>query len=167
MTAFLPGELRVSRLRQSGERSLTMATKVRDAMTPGVQSVPPSENLPRAAALMRENDVGSIPVVDGNQLVGIVTDRDIVARAVADNVDLTTTTVGDVASRDVLTVGPDDDLDEARRLMAEQQVRRLPVVEEGRIVGMLAQADVAMVSKEKAAGEMLEEISQPSSTPRS
>ncbi len=66
-----------------------MATKVRDAMTPGVQSVPPSENLPRAAALMRENDVGSIPVVDGNQLVGIVTDRDIVARAVADNVDLT------------------------------------------------------------------------------
>ena len=57
-----------------------MATKVRDAMTPGVQSVPPSENLPRAAALMRENDVGSIPVVDGNQLVGIVTDRDIVAR---------------------------------------------------------------------------------------
>jgi CBS domain-containing protein len=149
------------------KRRLAMATKVRDAMTPGVQSVPPTESLPTAATMMRENDVGSIPVVDGNQLVGIVTDRDIVARAVAENADLRTTTVGDVASRDVVTVGPDDDLDEARRLMAEQQVRRLPVVDRGRIVGMLAQADVAMMAKEKDSGEMLEEISQPTSTPRS
>jgi CBS domain-containing protein len=144
-----------------------MATKVRDAMTPGVQSIPPTESLPAAAAMMRENDVGSIPVVDGNQLVGIVTDRDIVARAVAENADLRTTTVGDVASRDVFTIGPDDDLNEARRLMAEQQVRRLPVVEQGLVVGILAQADVAMVAKEKESGEMLEEISKPTSTARS
>lgn len=117
--------------------------------------------------MMRENDVGSIPVVDGNQLVGILTDRDIVARAVADNADLRTTTVGDVASRDVFTVGPEDDLDEARRLMADQQVRRLPVVEDGHLVGILAQADVAMLAREKEAGEMLEDISRPTSTPRS
>lgn len=144
-----------------------MATKVRDAMTPGVQSIRPTESLPRAATMMRENDVGSIPVVDGNQLVGILTDRDIVARAVADNADLRTTTVGDVASRDVFTVGPEDDLDEARRLMADQQVRRLPVVEDGHLVGILAQADVAMLAREKEAGEMLEDISRPTSTPRS
>ena len=144
-----------------------MATKVRDAMTPGVQSVKPTESLPRAAAMMRDNDVGSVPVVDGNQLVGIVTDRDIVARAVADNRDLRTATVADVASRDVFTVGPEDDLEEAQRLMADQQVRRLPVVEDGRVVGILAQADVALTAKGKDSGEMLEEISKPTSTPRS
>jgi CBS domain-containing protein len=144
-----------------------MATKVRDAMTPGVQSVEPTESLPRAAAMMRDNDVGSVPVVDGTQLVGIVTDRDIVARAVADNRDLRTATVADVASRDVFTVGPEDDLEEAQRLMADQQVRRLPVVEDGRVVGILAQADVALTAKGKDSGEMLEEISKPTSTPRS
>lgn len=144
-----------------------MATKVRDAMTPGVQSVEPTESLPRAAALMRDNDVGSVPVVDGDRLVGIVTDRDIVARAVADNRDLRTATVADVASRDVFTVGPEDDLEEAQRLMADQQVRRLPVVEDGRVVGILAQADVALTARGKDSGEMLEEISKPTSTPRS
>ena len=144
-----------------------MATKVRDAMTPGVQSVEPTESLPRAAALMRDNDVGSVPVVDGDQLVGIVTDRDIVARAVADNRDLRTATVADVASRDVFTVDPEDDLEEAQRLMADQQVRRLPVVEDGRVVGILAQADVALTARGKDSGEMLEEISKPTSTPRS
>ena len=142
-------------------------TKVRDAMTPGVQSIGPTESLPRAAKLMRENDVGSIPVVEGSQVVGIVTDRDIVARAVAENADLQSATVADVASREVLTVAPDDDLDEARQLMADQQVRRLPVVENGRLVGMLAQADVALSGRDKHSGQMLEDISQPTSTPRS
>ena len=143
-----------------------MATKVRDAMTPGVQSIAPAESLPKVATMMRENDVGSIPVVEGDRLVGIVTDRDIVARAVADSADLSTTTVGDVASRDVFTVGPDEDLDAARQLMAEQQVRRVPVVEDGRLVGILAQADIALAAGDRQTGDMLEDISRPTSTPR-
>jgi CBS domain-containing protein len=145
---------------------IEVATKVRDAMTPGVQSVSPGETLPAVATMMRESDVGAIPVVDGNQLVGIVTDRDIVARAVAESADLARTTAGEIASRDVMTVGPDESLDDARRRMAERQIRRLPVLEDGRLVGMLAQADVAMVASEKDAGSMLEEISTPTSTPR-
>ena len=144
-----------------------MATKVRDAMTPGVQSVAPTESLSTVATMMRDNDVGSIPVVEGNRLVGIVTDRDIVVRAVARSADVGALRAGDVASSDLVAVGPDDDLDDARKQMADNQVRRLPVVEEGKLVGMLAQADVAILGGDKASGEMLEEISQPTSTARS
>jgi CBS domain-containing protein len=135
-------------------------------MTPGVQSVAPDESLAAAAAVMVENDVGALPVVEGSTLVGIVSDRDIVVRAVARGVDAESMTVGEVASRDVLTVGPDSDLDDALREMAEHRVRRLPVTENGELVGILAQADVAIVAREKEAGEMLEEISQPSSADR-
>jgi CBS domain-containing protein len=135
-------------------------------MTPGVQSVAPAESLAAAAAVMVENDVGALPVVEGSTLVGIVSDRDIVVRAVARGVDAESMTVGEVASRDALTVGPDSDLDDALREMAEHRVRRLPVTENGELVGILAQADVAVVAREKEAGEMLEEISQPSSADR-
>jgi CBS domain-containing protein len=135
-----------------------MPAKVRDAMTPGVQSITPDQTL--------ADDVGSLPVVDGARLVGMLTDRDIVMRAVAAGADTQTLTVGDVASRTVHTVEPDQDLEEALREMADHQVRRLPVVENGDLVGILAQADVAIVAKDKLAGEMLADISQPSSTAR-
>ena len=82
-------------------------------------------------------------------------------RAVADGVDAKSINVGDVASIDPVTVAPEEDLDEALRLMAQHQVRRLPVVEDGRLVGILAQADVALEAKDKKAGEVLEEISKP------
>jgi CBS domain-containing protein len=143
-----------------------MPAKVRDAMTPGVQSITPDQTLAAAAATMAANDVGSLPVVDGARLVGMLTDRDIVMRAVAAGADTQTLTVGDVASRTVHTVEPDQDLEEALREMADHQVRRLPVVENGDLVGILAQADVAIVAKDKLAGEMLADISQPSSTAR-
>jgi CBS domain-containing protein len=143
-----------------------VGTKVRDAMTPGVSSVAPSDSVTKAAQAMQEQDVGSLPVVEGERVVGIVTDRDIVVRAVAKGVDPQTLTVGDVASSDLVTVEPDDDLDEALALMARHRVRRLPVVEDGRLVGVVAQADVALEAKEKDAGEMLADISQPASTPR-
>jgi CBS domain-containing protein len=135
-------------------------------MTPGVRSVSPSDSLTDAAVAMRDEDVGSLPVVEGDRVVGIVTDRDIVVRAVAERADPQTLKVGDVSSGDLVTVLPDEDLDEALELMARYRVRRLPVVEDGRLVGVVAQADVAFEAKEKDAGEMLEDISQPASTPR-
>jgi CBS domain-containing protein len=111
-------------------------------------------------------DVGSVPVVEEGRLAGIVTDRDIVIRAVADRRDPQTVKVDEVASRDLVTVEPEEDLDEALALMARHQVRRLPVVEQGQLVGMLAPADVALEAKEKKVGETVEEISKPTSTER-
>jgi CBS domain-containing protein len=144
-----------------------MAKKVSEAMTPGVQSVTLTQSLADAAEIMKQNDVGSLPVVDDDRrLVGILTDRDIVLRAVAERVDPQSIKVGEVASRDTVTVEPEQDLDEALLLMAQHQVRRLPVVEQARLVGILAQADAAIDAKERKAGEMLEQISQPTSTER-
>jgi CBS domain-containing protein len=143
-----------------------MAKSVREAMTPGVRTVSPSQSLTEAAEVMKGEDVGSVPVVEEGRLAGIVTDRDIVTRAVAERRDPQTVKVAEVASRELLTVEPEQDLDEALALMARHQVRRLPVVEEGRLVGMLAQADVALEAKEKKVGEAVEQISQPTSTER-
>jgi CBS domain-containing protein len=143
-----------------------MAKSVRDAMTPSVRTVSPSQSLAEAAEVMKGEDVGSVPVVDEGSLAGIVTDRDIVVRVVADRRDPQTVKVDEVASRDVVTVEPEQDLDEALALMARHKVRRLPVIEEGRLVGMLAQADVALEAKEKKVGETVEQISQPTSTER-
>jgi CBS domain-containing protein len=143
-----------------------MSTHVRDAMTPVVKVAKPSLSLAEAAEIMKAEDVGSVPVVDDGRLVGIVTDRDIVVRAVAERRDPQAVTVGEFASRELVTVEPEEDLDDALALMARHQVRRLPVVERGTLVGMLAQADVALAAKEKKVGETVEEISRPSSTPR-
>jgi len=141
-----------------------MSSHVRDSMTPIVRTAQMTQSLIEAAALMRDDDVGSIPVVDNGQLVGIVTDRDIVVRAIAEQRDLARTTVDEIASHDPVTVVPDQDLNEALELMATYQVRRLPVVEDGRLVGMLAQADLALQAKEKKVGEALHEISRPRET---
>lgn len=117
---------------------------------------------------MDEEDVGSLPVVDeGERLIGIVTDRDVAVRVVGRGLDAETTLVGDVASRDVVALTPDHDLDDALRLMAREQVRRVPVVvRENQLVGMLAQADVAHAGKDKATGEVVEAISRAPSGPR-
>lgn len=138
-----------------------MAKTVRDAMTSNPRTADPSQSLADAAQIMKTEDVGSVPVVADGRLVGMLTDRDIAIRAVAEGVDAQSINIGDVASREPVTVEPEQDLDEALRLMAAHQVRRLPVVENGRLVGILAQADVAMEAKEKKAGEVLEEISRP------
>lgn len=143
-----------------------MGKNVRDAMTPGVTSANPSQSVADAAQTMKSEHIGSLPVVSDGQLVGMLTDRDIVMRVVAERVDPDSINVGDIVSGDLVTVEPDQDLDEALALMARHQVRRLPVVEGSELVGILAQADVAVEAREKKAGEMLEEVSQPSSTER-
>lgn len=143
-----------------------MAKSVREVMTSGVRAVSPSQSLAEAAEVMKGEDVGSVPVVQEGRLAGIVTDRDIVTRAVAERRDPQTVKVDEVASHELVTVEPEQDLDEALALMARHQVRRLPVVEGGQLVGMLAQADVALEAKEKKVGETVEEISKPTSTER-
>jgi CBS domain-containing protein len=137
-----------------------MAKKVRDVMTANPACVSPSQSLAEAARILRDEDVGSLPVCEDDRVIGIVTDRDIVIRAVADGSDPRMQSVGDVASRDVRTVDPDTSLDEALKLMASSQVRRLPVVEDGRLVGVLAQADIAEEDGGKKTGELVHEISQ-------
>lgn len=137
-----------------------MGKSVKDAMSSDVKAATPSLSLADAAKLMKQEDVGSVPVVDGERLIGMLTDRDIVVRGIADGSDPHAVTAGDIASRDIVTVRPDDDLDEALRLMAQHQVRRLPVVDDGHLVGVLAQADVAQEAKEKAVGQLVEEISR-------
>jgi CBS domain-containing protein len=142
-----------------------MAKSVRDAMTENPRSIGASASVVEAARLMREQHIGSLPITDDEQLVGMITDRDITTRVVAEAADLRTS-VGDVYSRDFISVEPDKDLDEALQLMARHQVRRLPVVENGRLVGIVAQADIALSENEKKTGELVEAISEPSQAER-
>ncbi len=142
---------------------MTQHRSIRDLMTTNPKTVDPSAKVVDAARLMRQEDVGPVPVVEnGDRLAGIVTDRDIVVRVVAEGGDPQSTTVGEIMSRDLVTVDPDQPLDEALRLMATHQVRRLPVAEEdGRLVGIVAQADVATeLGDDRLTGEIVEKISQ-------
>ncbi len=134
---------------------------VRDVMTSSPRTIEPSTSVDEAARLMREQDVGSLPIVEGDRLRGMVTDRDIAIRVVADGMDPRSTKVDEIATRQLVTVDPEQSLDEALRLMASHQVRRLPVCEEdGRLVGILAQADAAMEGDEREVGRTVEEISR-------
>jgi CBS domain-containing protein len=142
-----------------------MAKKVHEAMTVNPKTAEPSSSAIEAARLMRDEDVGSLPVIDQGELIGMVTDRDITIRVVAEGKDPQKTTVGEIVSRQLVTIDLEQDLDEALELMAIHQVRRLPVVEaDVRLVGILAQADVALEAKDKKAGQLLEEISQPTTS---
>ena len=144
-----------------------MANSVRDAMTADPRSIGKSVSVVEAARLMREQDIGSLPITDDEQLVGMITDRDITMRVVAEAADPNATSVEDVYSRDLVSVEPDNDLEEALGLMARHQVRRLPVVEDGRLVGIVAQADIALSENETKTGELVEAISAPSEGDRS
>jgi CBS domain-containing protein len=139
-----------------------MANSVREAMTQGPRSIGPSASVVEAARLMRDEHIGSLPITDGEALVGMITDRDITTRVVAEGADLATTAVGDVSSENLVSVEPDKDLEDALALMARHQVRRLPVVEGGRLVGIVAQADIALIlsDDEKRTGELVEAISE-------
>jgi CBS domain-containing protein len=135
-------------------------SQIRDVMTPAPQAVAPSTSVRDAARLMAEEGVGPLPVVDEDRLVGIVTDRDLVLRVLAEDRDPDSTTVSEVASEEPVTVQPDDDIDRALRLMARHQVRRLPVIEAGRLVGIVTKADIAREAPADQTGEVVEEISR-------
>jgi CBS domain-containing protein len=145
-----------------------MGNSVREAMTEDPRSIGPSASVVEAAQLMRDEHIGSLPITDGDTLVGLITDRDITTRVVAEGADLAATSVGDVYSQDLVSVEPDKDLEEALGLMARHQVRRLPVVENGRLVGIVAQADIALILKEDETrtGELVEAISAPTGEER-
>ena len=142
-----------------------MANSVRDVMTENPRSIVASASVVEAARLMREQHIGSLPVTEDERLVGMITDRDITTRVVAESAVPETTSVGDVYSRDLISVEPNNDLEEALQLMARHQVRRLPVVENGRLVGIVAQADIALRENERT-GELVGAISEPSEDER-
>ena len=135
-------------------------TQVRELMTANPTTCEPSTTVVDAARVMASEDVGPVPIVDGGRLVGIVTDRDIVVRVIAEGQDPSSATIGDIASSDLVTVAAETDLEEAERLMAQHQVRRLPVVEGDRLVGIVAQADIARALDEERTGEVVQQISQ-------
>ncbi len=137
-----------------------MGKTIKDTMTSNPCSIDADKPVSYAAKMMRDEDVGLAPIVDGDRLVGTLTDRDIAMRVVAEGRDPESTTVREVASSVVVTVNPQQGLDDALQLMAKHQVRRLPVVEEnGRLVGVVAQADVAEHAEPSETGRMVEEIS--------
>ncbi|CAN5122960.1 CBS domain-containing protein [soil metagenome] len=131
-----------------------------EIMTKSVRTATREMSLREVAAMMRDGDMGAVPVVDNGKLIGIVTDRDIVVRAVAEG-KTADTPVGEVMTAELHTVLPDDFVFEAIRLMGDKQIRRIPVVDaEGKLAGIIAMADVALESEdEREIAETLEEIS--------
>jgi CBS domain-containing protein len=134
--------------------------KVREAMTSNVVTAEPDTTLEEVATIMRDEDTGAVPVVDEDELLGIVTDRDIVLRCVAQGLDPSEVTVEEVISEDLETIEPDADMEEATRIMAQKQIRRLPVCEGGKLVGMLSLGDIAVKHSDESAGDALESVSQ-------
>ena len=135
--------------------------KVRDAMTGDVATARLDTTLDDIASMMKDENVGAIPVIEDGELAGIVTDRDIVIRCIADGRDPSDTTVEDVLSEQIQTIEPDADLEEAAQMMSGQQIRRLPVVEDGVLIGMISLGDIAVKGgDEDVTGETLEDVSE-------
>ena len=136
--------------------------KCRRIMTRKVATAARESTVQEAASILREGDIGILPIVDPEGvLVGLLTDRDIVVRAVADGLDITKTTVGEIMTSDLFTASPDDFVFQAIRTMGEKQVRRIPIVEsDGKLAGILSMADIALeMEDEREIAETLEEIS--------
>jgi CBS domain-containing protein len=133
-----------------------MAQKVRDVMTANVVTLPKSAPLTDAARRMKESDIGDVLVMDDGTMCGVVTDRDIVVRAVAEGRDPNSVKLEEICSHQAITIGPDDPVDRAVQLMRENAVRRLPVVEGGSPVGIVSIGDLAI---ERDEGSTLAHIS--------
>ncbi len=146
------------------ESSAKARMRCRDIMTSSVQTATRGMTLKDAAALMRDGDVGSVPVVEDGKLAGIITDRDIVVRSISEGRDALST-VGEAMTSEIYSVKPDDFVFEAIRLMGDKQIRRVPVVgENGELAGIIAMADIALeMEDDREIAETLEEISSGSS----
>lgn len=127
------------------------ADYVREVMTPGVVAVRPDASLVEAAQLMRSQDIGDVVVADGQRVVGVLTDRDIAVRAVAEGIDPLTVSAASMCTPDPVIVGPHDPVSTAVALMRERAVRRLPVVEDGMPVGMVSLGDLAVAQDPESA----------------
>jgi CBS domain-containing protein len=138
-------------------------TTAREIMTPGAECVGENETLVDAARKMRDLDVGALPICgEDNRLKGVITDRDIVVRCIAEGGDPATAVAGQLAQGKPVTIGADDSIEEALRTMTEHKVRRLPVIDGHDLVGMISLADIARALPEEATGRTVEEITQPS-----
>lgn len=138
---------------------------IRDIMMTDVWSLAPESTVAEAAQMMRDMNIGSVPLVKGDELVGVITDRDIVIHIVADGLTAQTERIEQFMMRDPISVTPDTAVAEAAQIMAREQIRRLPVVEAGRLVGYVAIGDLALLDKDQQTGDTLEQISQPFGTP--
>ncbi len=142
-----------------------MSILVRHAMTPSPQTVSPDMNAADAAGLMRSEDIGVLPVVEDDKLIGLVTDRDLVLRVLADRKDPMESRIGDILTRSPVTVTPDMKLSEARELMEKHQIRRLPVMKGDELVGILSIGDVAWQdASTREVGEALKAVSESEET---
>ena len=133
---------------------------VQEVMTPSPSAIESNENAIEAARMMMAENIGSLPVVNGDELVGMVTDRDLVLQVMAKDLDPNVVPVSQVCTEDPVVATPDEPLDAALGRMAAEQVRRLPVVKGTRLVGILAQADVARSADSKSTGQLVEKISE-------
>ena len=135
-------------------------TTARDIMSGGAECVKEDGTLVDAARKMRDLDVGALPICGNDErLKGMLTDRDIVVRCIAEGADPSSVTAGSLATGKPVTIGADDDLDELVRTMAEHQVRRVPVIDDHRLIGVVSQADVAKALPPEKVGDLLEAIS--------
>lgn len=142
-----------------------MSMLVRHVMTEAPKSLSVERTAGDAAGMMTQFDVGAVPVMQDGELAGIVTDRDLVTRVIAKRRDPSSVTLGEILTRVLTTVSPDTQLSQARDMMAEHKIRRLPVVKDGALVGILSLGDVALADASKrAVGETLEDVSASAST---
>jgi CBS domain-containing protein len=134
-------------------------TTARDIMHAGAECIGESQTLQHAARQMRDRDVGALPICGNDgRLLGIVTDRDIVVKCLANGVDPGTVTAGQLAQTEPVAIDPAADVDEVLQLMTENQIRRLPVIDNRRVVGMISEADLARNLPEQAVGQFVEAI---------
>lgn len=138
--------------------------KVKDIATKETYCASPTMNLTEIATMMKRHGIGAVPVCEGDRLVGMITDRDIVISCVAASMDASACPAREFMTSKPVTIAPDVDVNEAARIMSKEQVRRLPVVEKGRLVGMLSLGDIAMAlqGNDRLVAETLRKISTPS-----
>ena len=135
-------------------------TTARDIMTAGPDFVDGSMTVLDVAKKLAAGNYGSLPICDGEKVTGMITDRDIVVKVLAEDKDPASTKVIDLVQGEVVTIGADDSIEEAARTMADHQVRRLPVIDGTKLVGMLAQADLALSDNDRKTGDTVQSISK-------